>query len=199
MNYSVLALDQAMVSTGWAHYRAGDDKPTWGLREDTPWGNQEGQHLWAFFEWLGHLCTDLQVTHLFVEDVRFSHKHEETLTQLVASIGQIGQAAIVAHLLTKRGQPVEFAAVSPLDWRPLFIGKHKKPGGMVDYQWRKLLKEMAVNACLKRGWLVDNDDMADALGILTFGVCSVDDTFLLKQNPIFGRTAAENEAKLREL
>lgn len=208
MTYSVLALDQAMCRTGWAHYRAGDPSPTWGLFELPPWLDDEGRHLWQFFEWLGHKCTDLEVTHLFVEDTRFSFKnepgdgrraHEETLSQMLASIGLIAQAAIVAHVLENRGQTIEFAAVSPIDWRREFLGAMHKPGGIAGPAWRKMLKEEAVAQCHKRGWLAESDDIADALGILTFGVCTVDDTFRLKQGPLFGRASMALEDKVREL
>lgn len=196
MDYSVLALDQSMQKTGWAHYKAGDDRPTWGLHVLPPWGDSEGRYLWEWFEWLGKLCTEKDITHLFIEDTRFaidptSRDHHETLTQMVATIGQIGQAAIVAHLLTRRGHPVEFYSVSPLEWRRLFLGALKRPDGMSKPLWRKELKDAAVAQCNKRGWLIESNDIADALGIMTFGVCTIDPTFQNLQGRLF-REAEKN-------
>jgi len=198
LTYSVLGLDQSMTSTGWAHYRQGDEKPTWGLKTMPPWGDDEGKYLWEWFEWLGKLCTELKVTHLYIEDTRFSHKHEETLTQMIASIGLIGQAAIVAHLLTRRGQNVEFFSVSPRDWRGVFLGAFPKPGGIADVAWRKMLKEAAVEQCLKRGWMISKDDESDALGIMTYGVCIVDPAFRNRQGALFRAAEKQVDDFVRE-
>ncbi len=197
MAYSVLALDQAMQNTGWAHYREGDRLPTWGLHTLPPWGDNEGKYLWEWMSWLGEKCDDLGVTHLFVEDTRFSHGHEETLTQMIASIGLIGQAAVVAHLMTKRGSPVELQSVSPLDWRRLFLGALKKPEGMSKPLWRKELKDAAVAQCHKRGWLIESNDIADALGIMTFGVCTIDPTFQNLQGRLFREAEKQHDDFVR--
>ncbi len=208
MTYSVLALDQSMTSTGFAHYKHGDSTPSWGLKTYPPWENDEGKYLWNFFEWLGHMCVDLKVTHLFVEDTRFTfknepgdgpRKHEETLTQLVASIGLIQQAAIVAYKLGERGQHIEFQAVSPIDWRRLFLGAMPKPGGILPQDWRKILKEAAVSQCHKRGWIIESNDIADALGILTFGICTIDESFRHFQTPLFNRAEVAIDNRVREL
>lgn len=198
MNYSVIGIDQSMTSTGWGHIRQGDTVPTWGLKSLPPWGDDEGRYLWHWFEWLGNLCVDKQVTHLFIEDTRFSHKHEETLTQLIASIGLIGQAAIVSYKLTQRGQPIEFRAVSPIDWRKTFLGAMPKPDKIDAPVWRKILKEAAVNQCNLRGWMIDKDDEADALGIMTYGVCTIDKSFLHAQGALFRKAENLHNQKVSE-
>lgn len=199
MTYSVLGIDQSMTSTGWGHYRQGDKVPTWGLKTLPSWGDDEGKYLWEWFEWLGELCVERRVTHIFIEDTRFSHKHEETLTQMLASIGLIGQAAIVSYKLTQRGQPVEFLSVSPRDWRATFLGAMPKPEGIESALWRKMLKEAAVRQCLLRGWTIDKDDEADGLGIMTYGVCTIDPTFRNKQGPLFRKAEALHDETVKEL
>jgi hypothetical protein len=52
MDWAVLALDQSMTSTGWAFLKKGG-KPEWGVKSFPNWGDNEGQYLWEFFEWLG--------------------------------------------------------------------------------------------------------------------------------------------------
>lgn len=198
MTYSVLALDQSMTSTGWAHYRQDDKMPTWGLHTLPPWGDEEGRYLWEWFEWLGEKARGLAVTHIFLEDTRFHHKHEETLTQMLASIGLIGQACIVAHLLTKRGQPVELLSVQPQQWRKEFLGAMNRPEAMSKTIWRKMLKEAAVAQCLKRGWLVEKDDEADALGILTYGICTIDTTFRFRQGALFRQAESDHDKSVAE-
>jgi hypothetical protein len=199
LKYSVLAIDASMTCSGFAHYSKGNEKPTWGLFEQPPWSDSEGKYLWEFFEWLGNLCVDKKVTHLFIEDVRFKHKHAETLTQMIASIGLIGQAAIVAYKLTERGQHIEFQAVSPIDWRRLFLGVMHKPSGILPQQWRVLLKEAAVAECAKRGWIVSKDDESDALGIMTFGICTIDESFRNFNTPLFNRAEVAFDKSLMEL
>lgn len=199
MSYSVLGVDASMTSTGWMHYGQGDKTPTWGLKTLPSWGDNEGQYLWEWFEWLGHLCVEKKVTHLFIEDTRFSHKHEEKLTNMIASICLIGQASIVAYKLGQRGQQIEFQAVSPIDWRREFLGNMHKPSGIAGPQWRTMLKEAAIDQCLKRGWIVESDDIADAGGIMTFGICTIDDGFRVKQGPLFRRAEQTLSEKVREL
>lgn len=208
MNYSVLALDQAMLSTGWAHFRKGDAQPTWGLKTMESWAGREGQCAWAWFEWLGKKCTELAVTHLFIEDVRFAHKHlleanpsgghEEGMSELLASMGQILLADIVAYVMTRRGEPLECRYVSPLDWRRVFMGVMKKPDGMAKPLWRKELKDAAIRQCHARGWIVENNDPADALGIMVYGLCVIDPTYQSRNVGLFKRAEAQHETFLRE-
>lgn len=198
MTFSVLGVDQSMTSTGFGHYRQGDKVPTWGLKTLPAWGDDEGRYLWDWFEWLGNLCVKKKVTHIFIEDTRFHHKHPETLTQEIASIGLIGQACIVAFKLTERGQPIELLAVQPQNWRKAFLGAMPKPEGMAAPLWRKTLKEAAVSQCHIRGWLVDSDDVADALGIMTYGICTLDKSFLQSQGPLFRRAENTHDKFVRE-
>lgn len=198
MTYSVLGIDQSMTSTGWAHYRQGDEVPTWGLKTLPPWGDEEGRYLWEWFEWLGHLCVEKRVTHIFMEDTRFRHDHAETLTQNIATYGLMGMMAIVSHKLTQRGQPVELLSVQPQIWRKLFLGAMPKPDGIAKHLWRKMLKEAALGQCHKRGWMVEKDDEADACGIMTYGVCTIDPAFQTRQGPLFRAAEKTHDDFVRE-
>lgn len=198
MSWSALAIDQSMTSTGWAHTRRGQKAPTWGVRSSPHWGDEEGRHLWEWFEWLGKKATELEVTHLWVENT-FTPSHHESLTEKIAQYGLIGQAAIVAFLLTQRGQAVEFGAISTGEWRPKFIGSGKAPAGLVKHQRRKWLKDKAVEACHVRGWLVEGSDAADALGILSFGCSQIDPEFAVRQGPLFRRAELNFENEQRAM
>lgn len=186
MKWSVLAIDQSMTASGWAHLQHGQKVPTWGLRTCAAWGDDEGRHLWEFLEWLGEKMTALQVTHLFLENT-FIPNHNEGLTMKIAQYGLIGMASTAAFLCGRRGQPVEFAVVTPGQWRATFLGSSEPPKGLVKGQRRTWLKDKAVRACLERGWNVEDNNVADALGILAFGCSAIDPAFATTQGPLFRR------------
>lgn len=196
MNYSVLGVDQSMTATGWGHYRFGDKLPTWGLHTMPNWAPREGEHGWHWFEWLGNKCRDLEVTHLYLEDT-FVSKRERTLSEKLAQYGQILLADMAVYLINRKaGLQVDFSMVTVGQWREEFIGG-RPPSGLVEHQRRKWLKDKAVEACNARGWMVENDNVADALGIMNFGCCIIDPSYAMRQGPLFRRAemAADNEKR----
>jgi len=199
MSWSVLAVDQSATSTGWAHLTKGQNTPTWGRLTLPPWKDQEGARLWAWFTWLGKMATDLKITHLVLEST-FIPMHNEDLTQRIAQYGQIGMADAVAHLCTtERGQVVDFSVVSPGQWRKAFLGSADAPKGLVKHQRRAWLKDKAVTECHKRGWLVENNDSADALGILAYACGAIDPAFAVQQGPLFRKAEMQFENEERSL
>jgi hypothetical protein len=199
MEWSVLAVDQSMTSTGWAHLRRGDDKPTWGVLKFPGWGDNEGEYLWKWLEWIGGKLTDTKATHLFLENTFNPQDHHESLTDRIAQYGLLGQAAVATYLCGLRGQEIDYSLVTPGQWRPKFIGAQKPPEGIPRHQRRKWLKDKARDACAKRGWLVDSDDEADALGILAWSCAQIDTGFAVKQGPLFRRAEAAVEEEARSL
>lgn len=196
MIYSALAIDQSMKSTAWAHL--GTDAPiSFGSFPLPYWGDDEGRHLYTWFEWLGHLCVDLKVNHLFLEQTFVPAGHNEGLTEKLAQYGLIALACMVAFKLSERGQKIDMQMITTSQWRPKFIGSEKPPEGLVQHQKRKWLKDKSIAACHSRGWMVQNDNEADACGILCFGVSTIDMNFMVKQGPLFRRAemAADNEKR----
>jgi hypothetical protein len=199
MTWSVLAVDQSATSTGWAHLRHDQTIPTWGVYTLPSWQDREGERLWAWFTWLGHKVTDLGVTHLVLENT-FIPAHNESLSQRIAQYGQLGMADAVAHLCTtQKGQPVDFSVVSVQQWRSSFLGAADAPKALVKHQRRAWLKNRAVAECHKRGWLVDGNDPADALGILAYACGAIDPAFAVKQGPLFRRAEAAVQNEEREM
>lgn len=197
--WSVLSIDQSATSTGWAHLQAGQRVPTWGLYTMESWKDREGEMLWKWFTWLGKKVTELQVTHLVLEST-FTPDHNEDLTKGISQYGQIGMASAVAHLCnTERGMNVDFSVVSPKSWRAVFLGAAEPPKGLVKHQRRTWLKDRAVSECHKRGWLVQGNDCADALGILAYACAAVDPGYLAQHGSLFRRAEAFCEEERRTL
>lgn len=198
MAYSVLAVDQSMTSTGFAHYREGDPAPTWGVFSLPTWEDREGEMLWQWFEWLGKKVSDLGVTNLYLEQTFNPHSHHEALHMKIAQYGQIAMADVVRHLcVTKRGHPLVFELVPVQSWRAEWIGAEQAPKGLVQHQKRKWLKDKSVEAAAKRGWLVDSNDAADALGILSYCIGAIDPAWRVRQGPLFRRAEMACEEERR--
>lgn len=197
MNYSVLGIDQSMTATGWGHYRFGDKLPTWGLHTMPYWGEHEGKYGWEWYKWLDEKLITLQVTHLYLENT-FNPKHDEALTNKLAQYGQIllADMAIVA-IMKCREVEIDFRLVTVQQWREEFIGG-KPPPGLVTQQRRKWLKDKSVEACVARGWMVENDNVADALGIMNFGCCIIDPNYAVRQGPLFRRAEMKVDNEKRE-
>lgn len=199
MTWSVLAIDQSMTSTGWAHLRQGQRVPTWGRYTLPSWHDREGELLWKWFSWLGEKVVETQATHLILENT-FQPGHREDLPLLIAKYGQIGMASAVAHLCTtQKSQPVDFSVVTPSQWRAAFLGSATPPKGLVEHQRRKWLKDRAVAECHIRGWLVDGNDSADALGILAYACGAIDPAFATQQGPLFRQAEARCENEQRSM
>jgi len=199
MTWSVLAVDQSASSTGWAHLSHSQNTPTWGNFTMKPWADHEGERLWTWMSWLGEKVEALKVTHLILENT-FRPQHEETLTQKIGQYGLIGMAGVVQYLCnSKKGMAVDFSVVEPRTWRKSFIGSAQPPKGLVKAQRRKWLKDKAIEACHARGWLVENDDCADALGILAYACSAIDPGYAAKQVGLFKRAELEFENEERDL
>jgi hypothetical protein len=199
MSWSVLAVDQSMTSTGWAHLKKGQAVPTWGRFTLPSWHDREGECLWNWFSWLGEKVVETQATALILENT-FIPMHNEGLTNRIAQYGQLGMASAVAHLCTtQKGQPVEFSVVTPGQWRKAFLGAADPPKGLVQAQRRTWLKERCVAECHIRGWLVESNDAADALGILAYACGAIDPAFAIQQGALFRRAEMKCENEERSL
>lgn len=199
MSWSVLAVDQSATSTGWAHLTKGQHVPTWGRFTLPSWKDREGENLWKWFTWLGEKVVDLRVTHVILENT-FIPMHNESLEQRIAQYGQLGMASAVAHLCnTQKGMAVDFSVVAPNKWRQAFLGSPEAPKGLVKHQRRAWLKDKAVTECHRRGWLVENNDSADALGILAYACGAIDPAFAVQQGPLFRKAEARFDEEQREL
>lgn len=200
MTWSVLALDQSPTNTGWAALSQGQDRPTWGKFSLPGWENAEGERLHQFYEWLGRKVVDLNVTHLVAESMFTPADHAQSDTAQIGRWGLIGICDMVRYVCnSKRGMNVDFSMVTSTTWRKAFLGSANPPKGLVKSQRRTWLKAKAIEACHSRGWLVENDDTADALGILAYACSAIDPGYAAKQVGLFKRKELEFENEERDL
>jgi hypothetical protein len=94
---------------------------------------------------------------------------------------------------------VDFSVVTPGQWRKAFLGSAEPPKGLVKHQRRAWLKDRAVTECHKRGWLVEGNDSADALGILAYACGAIDPAFAVQQGPLFRKAELQFENEERSL
>lgn len=181
MTYRVLALDQSARNTGWA-FMEKDGAPTWGSFLLGPWEDHEGERMLEFDDWFDRAIHSLKVTHVFIEMPATQLDHRESLS---ANIATFGIPALIAMVC--KNYDIELAVVTPSSWRTAFIGTGSAPKGLVQKQRRPWLKEQAKKACAARGWLVANDNEAEALGILNYGIMSIDPVYASRQGPLFRR------------
>lgn len=181
MKYSVLGLDQSMRATGWAHLCEGDPQPTYGVNESPSWGDNEGCHLWRWGKWLDHMVNDRGVSHVFFENTFISVPgYVESLSQCLARYCLIGKILEVAY---EHGIAARMASIA--DWRRHFTGHKRPPKDIKAGARRAWWKKQAIAACQRNRWRVDDHNAAEALGILYFGISTIDPKFAAQRDPIF--------------
>jgi hypothetical protein len=182
-----MALDQSPNHTGWAIGRPRDTKPLFGKFALPPWGNEEPARLYALFQWLRGMIRYHAVTHLFYElDVPAAGKGKGVIVKGRNGLSRAivvnskdpailrNQNAIIAMIWLMEG--VAKVPVAPIDvnrMRQRFIGCQSVPGLQGESQ-RSELKKMALKACAMRGYIVEDDNVAEAIGHLDFGLSSLD-------------------------
>lgn len=178
-----LALDESPNATGWAVGSTEGERPTWGVFRQLPWRDDEPERLAQFRDWLVETARYHGVTHLFYESpidprgLSFIKSFDTTAKQSM----QIGIILMVAHDLKLT------VAQVPIDsWRSRFMGATKVPGLKGDHA-RKELKLMALKACALRGWYVEENDAADALGVLDYGLATLSRKYAGSADVIFRR------------
>lgn len=205
MSYSALALDQSMTSTALAHLVEGQKSPTGWMFPMPVWGDDAGRYATDLRLYLLDQCWDLQVTHLFYENVFFNHlDHHETRSQSMASIGLMLVIEMVAEECRRRGQEVEDIYIDNQQWTESFWGSSKAPSGYTKAQKRNWRKEQSIKQCHLRGWDCqwegkDNHNVADAKGVLNFGLTCIDPRWAANAVPLFNRAQLHRENEEREL
>jgi hypothetical protein len=164
----ILGLDQS-ANCGFALGLPGST-PRWGVFYVPNYGEHEGRTFWAVEKWLVDFIKTEGITHVFWEavyipeqrrgDTRFLNLHS---TYKLICYANAVQAACVDE---DRGVNIYDACVKPNVWRKHFLGS----GGLR----REAAKIAAVKQCANRGWYVDSQDAAEAVGIWDYGCTVVD-------------------------
>jgi hypothetical protein len=195
--YSVLALDQSMTATGWAHYLKGDKAPSGGLFPLPSWGDDQGPHIDAFARWLKDMLWDRQVTHLAFEEPVGELDHRETFTDKLA---QWGLPTVIELVAFQGGIPADNRLlVNIATWRTRFWGRPRAPKELTKSARKRWLKERSIEACDERGWMIEprNHNIADAMGVLNEALCCIDPLWASRDGPLFRRNQlkVENEER----
>lgn len=195
----VLAFDQSS-HCGWALLWPGMKRPLWGVLElkvgadgdETPALKPLRRHIeWAVLE--------EGATHVFFEQPMMPNRnnpptiHGQRQWMMVAVIQDNTD-----RLLDRSAEAVPISS-----WRKLFLGmgklnqSHLAPGDKLsNHNHRtKTWKKTAMSECATRGWYVDSDNAADALGIGVYGLSCVSQTFLVQQGPLFRRAEMRGEVR----
>lgn len=162
----VLGLDQAPVGTGFAYGEPGG-RPTFGYHPNGDYGDNTARLRKHVREWLVNLIKSAGIERIYFEQiiVRKHGLHMPTLHKQFAVVGGIETAAEMLGLLD------DCYEVLIADWRTEFYsgGRPSKTADSESDGW----KAMASPECARRGWLTDNHNVAEALGIWHFGcVCT---------------------------
>lgn len=158
---SILALDISKSRTGWAYWSEGSERAQvghWVLGSEFTTDGQACQKLHAK---LAEHHMVMPFDHLFIEQPLTqlqrggnSNQHSDILVKLVAH----AESFAAAYAL----RTCQLIAIN--SWRADFIGPQKRGTK------RATLKDLTVERCRQFGFRPRNDDEADAIGILTYGI-----------------------------
>lgn len=186
----VLTLDIAKGNTGWAIGNPQMKSPGWGCFATEQWENDnEGRELSRFRRFL----TDKHKTHGLTHIV-----HEATYMDATkfSPVGTEAQTMLkgVAHEFAFDNK-ISITQVAASTWRKDFLGVGTAPRPLKGRHATVYLKQLCIKTCAERGWYVENDDMADALGLLIYSLSCLDGKFDSQQGPLFRRGELESMMK----
>lgn len=162
---ALMALDIS-TRTGWAYWRDGMPRPHFGtFVSDAPLGERAT----LYRRWIVQTLKDQAVSDVFVEGV----VPVSGPTNLDVMLWQYGAHVITRQVCHALGIPVEPIGVGT--WRSFYIGTSRAPkvdanGTPLNTPSRRRtwLKRAAIAKSKSLGWMVNDDNQADALGVLFY-------------------------------
>jgi hypothetical protein len=164
----VLALDLA-TTTGWAFGRPGT-KPKFGTVRFAKPGAARAKVYSAFREWL---FLRIGQPDLIVFESAASPMVMQGRTNIDTIKLLIG---LTEHLEEWCHERVELREASVQQIRPHFIGENMKS---------KLAKAATIERCHELGWMVTNDNEADACALWSYQVCCLRPDIAIRMTPLF--------------
>lgn len=162
----VLGLDQAPRFTGFCYGEPGSERPRWGTKEFSDFGNNEVPLMEEVEGWFTNLVKSSGAQVVYFEEIFVNTKR----VNLPVTFKQCAVVNIIQ--LTAKRLGLDYWQTDIDEWRKLFIGRARAPKGVLKPgEW---CKEQAKIVCLKRNWLVDDDHAAEAIGIWNWG-CARED------------------------
>lgn len=177
----ILALDQAPSNIGFAYGEPGS-APVRGVHRCNDYGDNTarlGRHV---REWLMTLAKSVGTERIYFEQtlVRKHGLHMPTLHKQFKVVGAIETAAEML------GLEDEVFEIDIGDWRREFYAGRRPPKGAESQS--AVWKELAVQECLRRNWLVEDHHAAEACGIWFYG-CIHSDRRFRAQHKVTARRA----------
>jgi hypothetical protein len=197
----VMAVDQSPNNTGWAIGSPSDPRPLYGKFDLDPWGDDEPARVEAIFLFLQEKITTHRITHLFYEKevpaaglgkaIMSSPKRGRPRPIVIntkdPSITLNQNAVIAMCWLVARLNRIPVKPIDVNDMRARFIGT-RHITGLQGVALTKEFKLRAVKACAMRCWLVEDHNVAEALGHLDFALSTLDRKHASSRDVLFGRT-----------
>jgi hypothetical protein len=183
----VAGIDQSRDGFGWAIGTDElDDKPKWGVEKLGMSSSNEGM-IYATAAKRVRTLIEWGAEKVFFEEP--IHLPTDKLQLLYLTIGV---PAIIMLTCQEAGVP---CACVPIDeWRNRFLGTKRAPPGLNQRAARtSWFKDKAISTCLQRGWLVEDHNAAEALGIMDYGLCCVSRKYLTRTGPIHRRAQGRTQ------
>jgi hypothetical protein len=169
----IVGLDQAPIGIGFAYGEPGG-RPTFGYHQNGDYDDNTARLRKHVREWLVNLIKSAGIERIYFEQiiVRKHGLHMPTLHKQFAVVGGIETAAEMLGLID------DCYETMIADWRREFYAGSRPTKGQDDESasW----KDMARVECARRGWLTDNHNIAEALGIWDFGCACTDKIYKVR-------------------
>jgi hypothetical protein len=179
----ILGLDQSS-KCGWCVGDGSDAKPRFGVYHVPDHAGHEGYTIKSLRDWLINFIRSEGVDEVFWEWVYVPPTIEmNTLFKLVSYANAVQLAC------AEVGVPDSYVTAG--EWREKWLGRGSAPKHLPKQDRRGWLKQAAIDAAAERGWLVDSDDAAEAIGIWHYGQLLRDKLYQVRSAPLFRRKQAE--------
>ena len=178
-NPLVLGLDIATV-TGWAYGRVQAVAPVWGFERFGKSTSTSAEVFGRAMEWAGEFIGRLQPDIVMIEALLPPQAMKGETTRMTRD-RLCGLNAIVSACAHNAGVG-EIACVSVQDIRKHFISVRTLP--------RAVAKSEVMEKCKSLGWMVTNDNAADAVAAWSYACSLIDPKLALRGSPLFSRIAS---------
>lgn len=180
------AFDLSKSSTGWGLWQPGWERPRYGSVQLGSSFTSRGQVFIKLHKVMSDLHTTLTPFEFLFMEAPINHMmvnkggaSKTTAENVRVALGLAAHCESFGHAVGSR-RIIEY---TPDSWRPDFIGRIESSAAKADARRDKLagnskasardtLKTLTIARCRQLGFNPKNDDEADAIGILTYGILS---------------------------
>lgn len=177
---------------GWAVGSVDGSAHDWGVKSLAYPKNQEGKAFKAIRDFMISAHEQYLFERVYYEQTFLPREERDEHGNLKSREGafadrfvQFGLTAVIMGTCEELGLPHYQVPIH--SWRKRFIGTAKALPGLKGHRATKWFKDQAIAACCKRGWLVDDHNAAEALGILDYALCTCDRSYKVRTDSIFRR------------